>query len=86
MIADQKLGNRQHKRVDLRYPVFVRATPTGAWAECSVINVSETGICIDVKETFVPKTFGIAFKPGLGVRRVCIQIWRQGSIIGARYA
>lgn len=85
MTGDQKLGKRHHKRVDLHHPVFVLPAPRAAWAECSVVNISESGICIDVGDGFVPTTFGIAFNPGHRVRRVCRQVWRQGSIIGAVY-
>lgn len=79
------LGKRRYKRVEVEQLMYLFATPRGAGVRCHVKNVSEGGICVDVGDSYVPDMFGIAFKQGGNVARVCEQVWRRGSLIGARY-
>ena len=79
------LGARKHVRVNLHKPGFVIPAPDAPWIECTIIDVSENGACLDVGALPVPKIFGLAFTGGGEVLRVCMLIWRQGGRLGARF-
>jgi hypothetical protein len=79
------LGERKHARIDLHKPGFLIPAPDAAWIECTIIDVSENGACLDVGAMSVPKIFGLAFTGGGEVLRVCMLIWRQGERLGARF-
>ena len=79
------LGERKHARIDLHKPGFLIPAPDAAWIECTIIDVSENGACLDVGAMSVPKIFGLAFTGGGEVLRVCLLIWRQGERLGARF-
>ena len=79
------LGARKHIRIDLHKPGFLIPAPDAAWIECTILDVSENGACLDVGAMAVPKIFGLAFTGGGEVLRVCLLIWRQGERLGARF-
>jgi hypothetical protein len=79
------LGERKHFRIDLHQPGFLIPAPDAPWIECTIIDVSENGACLDVGAMPVPKIFGLAFTGGGEVLRVCMLIWRQGGRLGARF-
>jgi hypothetical protein len=79
------LGERKHARIDLHKPGFLIPAPDAAWIECTIVDVSENGACLDVGAMSVPKIFGLAFTGGGEVLRVCQLIWRQGERLGARF-
>ena len=79
------LGARKHVRVDLYKPGFLIPAPDAPWIECTIIDVSEKGVCLDVGALAVPELFGLAFTAGGGVLRVCTLAWRKGELIGARF-
>jgi hypothetical protein len=64
---------------------FVIPAPDAPWIECTIIDVSENGVCLDVGDLAVPKLFGLAFTSSGEVLRVCALIWRRGERIGARF-
>jgi len=78
------LGARKHVRVDLHKPGFFPA-PDAPWIECTIIDVSDSGACLDVGALAVPELFGLAFTAGGEVFRVCLLTWRRGELIGARF-
>jgi hypothetical protein len=59
--------------------------PDAPWIECFIVDVSESGVCLDVGALPVPKMFGLAFTSGGSVVRVCVRAWRRGELLGARF-
>jgi hypothetical protein len=86
MARDPKdLGTRKYVRVELQKPGFLIPAPDAPWIECIIIDVSDTGACLEVGALAVPKLFGLAFTAGGEVLRVCSLVWRRGELIGARF-
>ena len=86
MVRHRKdLGARKHVRVDLHKPGFLIPAPEAPWIECTIIDVSDTGACLEVGALAVPDLFGLAFTAGGEVLRVCLLAWRRGELIGARF-
>jgi hypothetical protein len=86
MARDRKdLGARKHVRVELYKPGFLIPAPDAPWIECLILDVSESGVCLEVGALAVPKLFGLAFTAGGEVLRVCSLVWRRGEIVGARF-
>jgi hypothetical protein len=81
----KNLGERKQHRVELHRSAFLIPMPEAPWLECSVRDVSQGGLCLDVGATPVPEVFGVCFTPGGGVVRLCLRIWRQGALVGARF-
>jgi hypothetical protein len=80
-----ELGSRKCIRVDLYTTGFVIPAPDAPWIECTIMDVSENGVCLDVGDLAVPKLFGLAFTSSGEVLRVCALIWRRGERVGARF-
>ena len=78
-------GARRSARVDLFTTGFVIPAPDAPWIECTIVDVSEHGVCIEVGDLAVPKLFGLTFTTTGDVLRVCTLIWRRGARIGARF-
>ncbi|SDR88271.1 hypothetical protein [Bradyrhizobium canariense] len=78
-------GRRKGIRVDLHTPGFLIPAPEAPWIECTIVDVSDDGVCLDVGALAVPKLFGLAFTSGGEVLRVCSLIWRRGERVGARF-
>ncbi|MBS0528272.1 MAG: hypothetical protein JSS22_02615 [Proteobacteria bacterium] len=72
-------------RVVFDKPGFVIPMPDSPWIECEVVDISQSGVCLDVGTLFVPELFGVAFNPSGDVLRVCQRVWRDGPLIGARF-
>jgi len=66
----EDLGERKHVRIDLHKPGFLIPAPDAPWIECTIIDVSEKGACLDVGAMAVPRIFGLAFTGGGEVLRV----------------
>jgi len=81
----EDLGERKHARIDLHKTGYLIPAPDAPWIECTIIDVSANGACLDVGSMAVPKIFGLAFTGGGEVLRVCLLIWRQGERLGARF-
>ncbi len=79
------LGARKHVRVNLHKPGFVIPAPDAPWIECTIVDVSEKGVCLEVGSLPVPKLFGLAFTATGEVLRVCSLIWRNGEMVGAEF-
>jgi hypothetical protein len=79
------LGARRHERIEYRRPGYIIPAPDAPWIECFILDVSESGICLEVGALAIPKVFGISFTSGGAVIRVCHLAWRRGELIGARY-
>jgi hypothetical protein len=79
------LGARKHVRVELYKPGFLIPAPEAPWIECLILDVSDSGACLEVGALAVPKLFGLAFTAGGEVLRVCSLVWRRGEIVGARF-
>jgi hypothetical protein len=79
------LGARKHVRVNLHKPGFVIPAPDAPWIECTIVDVSEKGVCLDVGSLPVPKLFGLAFTTTGEVLRVCSLVWRNGEMVGAEF-
>ena len=79
------LGARRHVRVDLYKQGFLIPAPDAPWIECTILDVSDHGVCLDVGGLAVAELFGLAFTTGGEVLRVCALVWRQGERIGARF-
>ncbi|MGA2289344.1 hypothetical protein [Bradyrhizobium sp.] len=79
------LGERVHVRVEIHKSGYLILAPDAPWIECRVVDVSHSGICLDVGALAVPELFGIAFTSGGEVIRVCARVWRRGQEMGARF-
>ncbi len=77
-------GTRRSARIDLHTSGFLIPAPDAPWIACTIVDVSEHGVCLDVGDLAVPKLFGLTFTSTGDVLRVCALIWRRGSRIGAR--
>ena len=80
-----ELGSRKSVRIDLYTKGFLIPAPEAPWIECTIVDVSENGVCLDVGDLAVPKLFGLAFTSSGEVLRVCALIWRRGERVGARF-
>jgi hypothetical protein len=81
----KNLGARKQVRVDLHKPGFLIPAPDAPWIECTILEVSDEGVCLEVGALAVPKIFGLAFTAGGEVFRVCWLTWRKGELVGARF-
>lgn len=79
------LGARKHMRVELYKPGFLIPAPDAPWIECHIVDVSDSGACLQVGALAVPKLFGLAFTARGEVLRVCALVWRRGELVGARF-
>jgi len=79
------LGARKTVRIDLQTQGFLIPAPDAPWIACTIVDVSDGGVCLEVGALAVPKLFGLAFTAGGEVLRVCMLVWRRGEMIGARY-
>jgi hypothetical protein len=79
------LGERKNVRVDLKRPGFIIPAPDAPWIECLIVDVSDSGVCLDVGALVVPKLFGLAFNSRGTVVRICMVAWRNGALVGARF-
>jgi hypothetical protein len=79
------LGARKGVRIELQTQGFLIPAPDAPWIECTIVDVSDGGVCLEVGGLAVPKLFGLAFTSGGEVLRVCLLVWRRGELIGARY-
>jgi hypothetical protein len=82
--------HRKHRagkkvRVDLQTPGFLIPAPDAPWISCTILEVSDEGVCLEVGALAVPKIFGLAFTAGGEVLRVCWLTWRKGEVVGARF-
>jgi hypothetical protein len=55
------LGARRHVRVDIYKPGFLIPAPDAPWIECTILDVSHNGVCLDIGALPVSKIFGLAF-------------------------
>src|ERR1700748_391763 len=78
-------GTRRSARIDLHTSGFLIPAPDAPWIACTIVDVSEHGVCLDVGDLAVPKLFGLTFTSTGDVLRVCALIWRRVSRIGARF-
>jgi hypothetical protein len=85
MRHSKDLGDRRHERIEYRRPGFIIPSPDAPWLECFILDVSASGICIEVGALAIPKVFGVAFNAHGTVIRVCYVAWRRGELIGASY-
>jgi hypothetical protein len=79
------LGARNHVRVNLHKPGFLIPAPDAPWIECTILEVSEEGVSLDVGALPVPKLFGLAFTATGEVLRICSLVWRKGEMVGAEF-
>ena len=79
------LGARKHVRVDLHKPGFLIPAPESPWIECLIVDVSDSGVSLEVGALVVPELSGLAFTAGGEVLRVCSLAWRRGELVGARF-
>jgi hypothetical protein len=79
------LGARKHERIEYQRTGFIIPAPDAPWLECFIVDVSESGLCLDVGALAVPELFGVSFTSCGTVMRVCRLAWRRAELIGARY-
>ena len=79
------LGARRHERVKYRRAGFILPAPDAPWLECFIVDVSESGLCLDAGALAVPNVFGVSFTSCGTVKRLCRLAWRKGDLVGARY-
>jgi PilZ domain len=82
---DQDLGERKSVRIEMHKPGFLIPAPDAPWIECTIVDVSDRGTCLEVGALPVPGIFGLSFTGGGEVLRVCRLVWRRGDRIGARF-
>ncbi len=64
---------------------YLILAPNSPWIECQIVNVSESGLCVEVGALAIPELFGMAFTAGGEVIRICALVWRRGQLVGARF-
>jgi len=79
------LGARKSARIALQTQGYLIPAPDAPWIECTIVDVSDGGICLSVGGRAVPKLFGFAFTASGEVLRVCMLVWRRGEVLGARF-
>lgn len=79
------LGARKHERIEYRRAGFIIPAPKGPWLECFILDVSQSGICLEVGALAVPAIFAVSFTACGTVKRLCRLAWRRGELVGARY-
>jgi hypothetical protein len=79
------LGARRHERVDYQKSGYIIPAPDAPWIECFIVDVSESGICLEVGALVVPAMFAVSFTSCGTVKRLCRLAWRRGELVGARY-
>ena len=72
-----ELGERKHSRIEFEKAAFVILEPDGVWIECSIVDISDGGVCLEVNDLPVPKIFVLVMTPDGRVRRA--------SLLGARF-
>lgn len=85
MARQRKISGARKVRIELNKPGFLIPAPDAPWIECTVVEVSEDGVCLDVGALPVPKLFGLSFTARGEVLRVCRLAWRKGQLVGARF-
>jgi hypothetical protein len=80
-----ELGERKHTRKEFQKAAFVILEPDGVWIECSIVDISDGGACLEVGDLPVPKIFVLVMTPDGRVRRACMTAWRRGELLGARF-
>jgi hypothetical protein len=80
-----KIGNRKHRRIDLRKPGFLILQPDGPWVQCLITDISQSGVCIEVGQLTIPEVFVLVLTTSGSVRRICQRMWRRGELVGARF-
>jgi hypothetical protein len=80
------LGRRKHRRIEYQRSGFIFETPEAPWIECFILDISATGLCLEVGALPVPELFGVSFTPCGRIMRVCVRVWRRGELLGARFA
>jgi hypothetical protein len=79
------LGECKNVRVQYGRAGFLIPAPDAPWLECFIVDISETGISLDVGALVVPEIFGVAFNSSGSILRVCSRVWRRGELIGASF-
>jgi hypothetical protein len=77
------LGNRKHVRVNMQKSASVILEPNGLEFECTVLDISEGGVRLNVGGLAMPKIFMLELAPQ--IRRLCKLAWRRREIIGASF-
>lgn len=85
MPKHDNLGKRREARVSFCRPGYVLLEPKDVSFECVVVDISMHGIRLDVGDLELPDIFGVYLTPGGQVGRVCELVWREGSVLGARF-
>lgn len=85
MARRRKPEARKKVRIDLQQPGFLIPEPDAPWIECTIIEVSDEGVSLEVGALAVPQIFGLAFTASGEVLRVCWLTWRNGERVGARF-
>ena len=83
--TQQESWRRKSARVELQTQGFLIPAPDAPWIECTIVDVSNGGVCLAVGALAVPKLFGLAFTSTGEVLRVCMLVWRRGEVLGARF-
>jgi hypothetical protein len=79
------LGRRKHPRIEYQRSGFIFEAPDAPWIEVFILDVSDTGLCLNVGALAVPEIFGVSFTPCGSITRVCLRVWRRGELLGARF-
>ena len=86
LTKERELGRRKCHRVNFERSAFIILAPDAPWIECSILDISETGVCLKIGALAMPnKIFGLALNSAGSVRRVCLTAWRFGETMGARF-
>jgi hypothetical protein len=91
MLSSQALkrsgGDKRHtRRHPLRYAAWVAVGDDTPAKSCTVADVSETGVRIELESPGeLPKEFWLLLSRDGKVRRRCELVWQTGEQVGARY-
>jgi hypothetical protein len=76
---------RKQEWTSVGKPGFIVAEPNGPWFECTICEVSDREICLDVGHVKVPNLFMLMLTANSKVRRACLVQWRSGHLLRAKF-
>lgn len=85
MAKHRKRRSQKKVRVDLQQTAFLIPAPDAPWMECTIFEISDEGVSLEVGALAVPKIFGLAFTASGEVLRICRLSWRNGERVGGRF-
>lgn len=77
---------RRASRREISYPVAIETVEDGAIHPCMILDISETGAKLTLRESAkLPDLFMLRLAGRRTAARHCRLVWREGDTIGVRF-